>query len=322
MEKKQKEFFPSANGGRERKTHRNWFVGTSGYMVSKKVWYAQKELNCIEINQTFYRTPQEATWLKWKKEADTHNITIVVKVTKFITHMKKLKDCKEVWAAFWDRAQLLGDRLGGLLFQFPPSFKQTEVNMARLEDVASYLPRQRHGPILVFEFRDESWYVPPVFKLFQKERWCLAGTVIRRPPPVNPALPQQRKTGTEKPLPVHRSGFPERQTGKQDGGIRGARHPSGWMGTMPSGIFIPPRTGPATYVRVHGGKGFRGFYSPAAVAEVISKMTAQRTTKNFLFFNNVFFDMRGDGCELGGKKVTMAAVCDGVIAGQQLQIAR
>ena len=45
---------------------KEWFVGTSGFMVGQKTWLDLPGLNCIEINSTFYRLPSKNTITKWK----------------------------------------------------------------------------------------------------------------------------------------------------------------------------------------------------------------------------------------------------------------
>ena len=68
-------------------------IGTSGFMVSQSQWLGFKCLNCIEINGTFYRLPSPATVEKWR--AFPPHMGIVIKASKYITHIKRLKDVKE-----------------------------------------------------------------------------------------------------------------------------------------------------------------------------------------------------------------------------------
>ena len=75
--------------------NKKWYVGTSGFMISQKNWLSQKQLNCIEINSSFYRTPtlkQIQNWLKFPK-----NVYFCLKVNRYITHLKRLKDIKDIW---------------------------------------------------------------------------------------------------------------------------------------------------------------------------------------------------------------------------------
>jgi uncharacterized protein YecE (DUF72 family) len=75
-----------------------------------------------------------------------------VKASRYITHLKKLKDPDSSIAAFFDRLERLGDRLGPILFQLPPRW---HVNMERL---AAFLDALPGGYRYAFEFRDPSWW--------------------------------------------------------------------------------------------------------------------------------------------------------------------
>ena len=65
---------------------KEWFVGTSGFMVGQKTWLDLPGLNCIEINSTFYRLPNKSTIAKWKNLAP--DLFFSIKASKYITHMK------------------------------------------------------------------------------------------------------------------------------------------------------------------------------------------------------------------------------------------
>ena len=71
---------------------KQWFIGTSGFMVSQKQWLEMPGLNCIEMNSTFYKLPSPKTVQKWKNTSP--NLYFSIKVSKYITHMKRLKNCK------------------------------------------------------------------------------------------------------------------------------------------------------------------------------------------------------------------------------------
>ena len=146
-------------------------------MVSQPTWLSMPGLNCIEINSTFYGLPSVKTVLRWK--ALSPDLYFSLKVSKYITHIKRLKDCKGAWKSFWDRAKHLGDRLAAVLIQLPPSFAYKPQTLALVAAMAAYLPKK--GPTIVFEFRNASWFVQPVYDLMRKHQWCLGGTAIERP---------------------------------------------------------------------------------------------------------------------------------------------
>jgi uncharacterized protein YecE (DUF72 family) len=75
----------------------------------------------------------------------------VVKASRYITHIRRLRDAGEAIRLFWSRASRLGERLGPILFQLPPSFR---ADVPLLQDFLSDLPP---GIRPAFEFRDRSW---------------------------------------------------------------------------------------------------------------------------------------------------------------------
>ena len=87
-----------------------------------------------------------------------------VKASRFITHVKRLKDCEEPLETFLGRARLLGEALGPVLYQLPPNFHYKPENVDRLADFLALLPRDmRH----VFEFRHDSWFNADLFSLLR-----------------------------------------------------------------------------------------------------------------------------------------------------------
>jgi len=103
-----------------------------------------------EINSTFYHLPEEGTIAQWR-DAVPDKFIFTVKASRYITHMKKLKDPQQTLPRFLSRAQVLGDKLGPILFQLPPRW---QVNLDRLEAFLGTLPS---GLRYAFEFRDPSW---------------------------------------------------------------------------------------------------------------------------------------------------------------------
>lgn len=150
-------------------------VGTSGFSynhwqsvfypegLSKAKWleFYATHFNTVELNNTFYRLPSEAAFEKWRNTTPD-NFVFAVKVSRFITHIKRLKDIAEPLETFLSRARILGEKLGSLLYQLPPGMHR---NDERLESFLSILPEGlRH----VFEFRHQSWLVDEVFSLLRK----------------------------------------------------------------------------------------------------------------------------------------------------------
>ena len=126
-------------------------------------WFAHYALtfNTVEINNSFYRLPPADTFAKWREQASSQFL-YAVKASRFLTHMKKLKDPEDPLVRFFDNARQLGPRLGPVLYQLPPRWP---LNLDRFEIFLRALPRgYRH----TVEFRDPSWYDERVYELLRR----------------------------------------------------------------------------------------------------------------------------------------------------------
>jgi uncharacterized protein YecE (DUF72 family) len=120
----------------------------------------------VEINNTFYRLPEESTFARWAERAPK-GFVYAVKASRFLTHMKKLKDPEEPVDRLFSRMRPLGPHLGPVLYQLPPGWK---LDRERLEHFLQVLPQRiRH----VIEFRDPSWYADDVKRLLERYRVAL-----------------------------------------------------------------------------------------------------------------------------------------------------
>jgi len=103
-----------------------------------------------------------------------------VKASRFITHVKRLKEVKDAWKQFLENALNLKEKLGPILFQFPPSFKATEEDIKRLTEFLKLLNATRgraSGNLrFAFEFRHKSWCEEKIYKLLKKYNvaWVIA----------------------------------------------------------------------------------------------------------------------------------------------------
>ena len=248
-------------------------IGTSGYIGSRKDWLNMPFINCLEINSTFYRLPNASTIDKYNQlslSPEHKGLIYSVKVSNFITHMKRLKDCRQPFGKFWRSVKDLGSNLKVLLFQLPPSFKYNDVNMERLKGM-TYLPAKNSagGTInIVFEFRDDSWFRDDVVGLCKSKGWVLGSTLINK------------KKGQY------------------------------WMGDMPAGIHLPEKTADCTYLRIHGGRGYRGGYDKGQLNQIKRDVLAKGTRLNYVIFNNVFFSSRNKTCKYNKRKIRYAALCN------------
>ena len=148
-----------------------YWIGTSGYnypewkgsfypqkLPPKKMlpYYAER-LDTVEINYTFYRLPTERLLAGWA-DVTPPRFRFTLKAPRRITHEARLADCVEVTRAFCDAAGILGDRLGTLLFQLPPSFRKS------LDVLDRFLDALPPGARAAFEFRHASWHHPDVIE--------------------------------------------------------------------------------------------------------------------------------------------------------------
>jgi uncharacterized protein YecE (DUF72 family) len=130
-------------------------IAKSGYLA-----YYVQHLQTVEINNTFYQLPDTATLRTWR-ETVPEDFTFAVKASRYITHMKKLKDPQEPVPNFLERIDVLGDTLGPILFQLPPNWY---FNGERLEAFLETLPS---GYRYTFELRDPDWINDEAYALLE-----------------------------------------------------------------------------------------------------------------------------------------------------------
>jgi|RhiMetdeSRZDD1v2_1073273.scaffolds.fasta_scaffold54784_2 uncharacterized protein YecE (DUF72 family) len=133
---------------------------------SRWLEYYAERFNAVEINNTFYRLPDAATFASWRRRAP-RGFEYAVKASRFLTHMKKLKDPDAPLELFFSRAKRLRSAFGPVLYQLPPRWR---VNVERFETFLEALPKRRRH---VVEFREPSWYSGEVLALLERHRVAL-----------------------------------------------------------------------------------------------------------------------------------------------------
>jgi uncharacterized protein YecE (DUF72 family) len=128
--------------------------------------YYAARFDTVEINNTFYRLPEAPTFASWARRAPP-GFVYAVKASRYLTHMKKLKDPEEPIARFFSRARRLQTALGPILYQLPPRWP---VDVGRFRHFVRALPRGRRH---VVEFREPSWYSDEIFAILEKHRIAL-----------------------------------------------------------------------------------------------------------------------------------------------------
>jgi uncharacterized protein YecE (DUF72 family) len=129
-----------------------------GTKDADRLAYYATRFDTAEINASFYRLPSESMVEGWARRAPA-GFPFAWKVSRFITHNKKLNDCAASVALVFGRMAALGDHYGPALIQLPPQLRR---NDQRLADFLKLLPKSRRHTV---EFRHESWYAPEVFRI-------------------------------------------------------------------------------------------------------------------------------------------------------------
>ena len=139
--------------------------------TSRWLDYYAAQFDTVEVNNTFYRLPPRSTFAAWREQVP-RGFLVAVKASRYLTHMKRLRDPEEPLARLFSRASALGTALGPVLYQLPASFA---IDLARLDGFLSALPRTWEGRRLrhVIEFRDPSWYVSETYSLLRRHRIAL-----------------------------------------------------------------------------------------------------------------------------------------------------
>jgi len=167
------------------------YIGTSGWQyrdwrrsfypedVPQREWleFYCRHFRTLELNNSFYRLPTAAAFAGWRLRTPK-GFVMAVKMSRFLTHVKKLNDPREPVERFLQRASQLGPRLGPVLIQLPPRFEAVPV---RLDQTLALFP----GSVrIAVEFRDPSWFTEEVREILERHRaaYVLADSPRRRQP--------------------------------------------------------------------------------------------------------------------------------------------
>jgi uncharacterized protein YecE (DUF72 family) len=150
-------------------------VGTSGFdyrdwrgsfyprfikPTDRLAFYAE-HFDTVELNVTFYRMPAASAFRGWR-DAVPDGFVFAVKASRYLTHIKRLEDPQASVEYLMERAELLGDRLGPVLLQLPPSLT---IDLDRLErTLEAFGP----GTRLAVEPRHTSWFVPELCDVLRR----------------------------------------------------------------------------------------------------------------------------------------------------------
>ena len=168
------------------------FVGTSGFDYkdwrgtfypryikgSDRLAFYAEHFDTVELNVTFYRMPAAAAFAGWR-DAVPDGFVFAVKASRYLTHIKRLADPKGSVEFLMERASILGDRLGPILLQLPPTL---EVDLDRLErTLEAFGPDVR----VAVEPRHASWFVPELCDVLHRHDAAFV-MADRRSRPISP----------------------------------------------------------------------------------------------------------------------------------------
>jgi uncharacterized protein YecE (DUF72 family) len=158
------------------------FTGTSGFSYpewcghfypealpgAQMLRYYATRLGTVEINNTFYRMPNRDTVAAWRDEVPD-SFCFAVKASRRITHQKKLIDVSEDVAHLFGVVDVLGQKLGPVLFQTPPFLKK---DLGVLREFLASLP-QSPARLAALEFRHPSWFSDDVYGVLSQSNVAL-----------------------------------------------------------------------------------------------------------------------------------------------------
>ena len=179
-------------------------IGTSGYQydhwkgvfypkeLPKKSWFGHyaSHFDTVEINNTFYRLPEAKAFDTWRRQAPK-GFCYALKLSRYGTHLKRLKDPKRWIRNFTDRAKKLRETLGPILVQLPPHW---DVNVERLEIFLETAPRKYRWAV---EFRDPRWLRAEIYAILKSHNaaLCIHDMIEKHPREVTANWVYQRFHG-------------------------------------------------------------------------------------------------------------------------------
>ncbi len=149
-----------------------------GLPASRWLAYYFERFQTVELNASFYRQPSPEQFAKWREQVP-EDFVFTVKINRYVTHIKRLRDVSESIQRFMEAATQLQERMGPILVQLPPNLK---VDLGALEEALAAFDE---GVRVAVEFRHDSWFTDEARQLLEKfgASWCLAD---RKAKPVTP----------------------------------------------------------------------------------------------------------------------------------------
>ncbi len=158
----------------------SWHVGTSGWQYRdwRGPFYPQKlpqrlwlehyagVFDTVEVNNAFYRLPERSTFETWARRVPD-GFVVTVKASRYLTHVKRLKEPAEPVARLLERYAGLGDRRGPILLQFPPNLQAAP---DKLDATLAAFPASVRVAV---EPRHESWWSDDIRDILVRRKAAL-----------------------------------------------------------------------------------------------------------------------------------------------------
>jgi uncharacterized protein YecE (DUF72 family) len=156
-------------------------VGTSGWQyrdwrgvlyppgVPQRSWleYYAGHYATVENNASFYRLPSRETFAEWRARTP-EGFVMAVKASRYLTHVRRLRDPAEPVGRLLSAATGLGDRLGPVLLQLPPNLTADAGALDEcLRDFARHRAPGGRDVRVAVEFRHQSWWTPEIRQLLE-----------------------------------------------------------------------------------------------------------------------------------------------------------
>ncbi len=120
-----------------------------------------ERFDTVELNNSFYHLPKQTALECWR-DTTPEGFCFAAKGSRFLTHMKKLKDPEQGLLRFFEAIEVLQHKLGPILWQLPPNWA---LDYERLAHFIGCLPRYHRYS---FEFRNATWNTPEIYELLRR----------------------------------------------------------------------------------------------------------------------------------------------------------
>jgi uncharacterized protein YecE (DUF72 family) len=155
-------------------------IGTSGWQyrdwrgrlyplgLPQRLWleHYAGHFPVVEVNNAFYRLPERSTFERWRERTPA-TFRFAVKMSRYLTHVKRLREPAEPVGRFLERADGLGDKLGPVLLQLPPTLK---ADLGALDETLAQFPARVR---VVVEPRHPTWFTDECRALLEKRAAAL-----------------------------------------------------------------------------------------------------------------------------------------------------